>query len=139
MSAIKEALAKVKANTNPTTTPTPTLTSAHDLYTQYTSSRISTCLITPSGKRINFTNYEYYTQDLENISYLDREIDRGIRGITKGKQVTEADINPLTAQKRKHIEEFLASQTGRDFSSGKLSKEEAVTQSSIMSSKEVAN
>ena len=132
MSVAKEILAKMNS-------PTPAPTPAPSLYTQYTSSRIATCFITPGGKRINFTNYEYYTQDLENISYLDREIERGIRGIIKGKQVTAEDINPLSAQKRKHIEEFLASQAGRDFSSGKISSQEAAMKSSIMSSADVAN
>lgn len=85
-------------------------------YQQYSSSRISTCMIVPGGKRINFTNYEYYTKDPEIIAYLDKEIAAGMRVITKGKMVSQDDLNPAAALRRKTIEEFKASQEGRDFS-----------------------
>jgi hypothetical protein len=85
-------------------------------YQQYTSARISTCLITPTGKRINFTNYEYYTKDKEIITFLDEELENGCRAFVKGQLLSVDDINPAAAAKRKIIEDFKASQDGRDFS-----------------------
>lgn len=108
-----------------------------ELYTQYTSSRLATCFITEAGIRINFTNYEYYTKNPVVIEYLDSQIAQGQRTIAKGKQVKAEDINPMAAKKRKHIEEFLASQVGRDFSAGKITKEEAAMQASIMTTDDI--
>jgi len=106
---------KIKINL-PTEAPTEGQSKEKAEYQQYSSSRISTCMIAPSGKRINFTNYEYYTKDAEIIAFLDGEIDAGIRVITKGDLVTKSELSPAAALKRKHIEEFKASQEGRDFS-----------------------
>jgi len=107
-------------------------------YKQYTSSKISTCLFTPTGKRINFTNYEYYTKDPEIMEYLDYEIANGLIGFKAGKMVKAEDINPMAALKRRHIEEFLASQEGRDYSSGTLSAAELMKKSAMLSSSGVA-
>ena len=104
-------------------------------YQQYTASRVSTCLITPSGKRVNFTNYQYYTKDAEIIAYLDQEIKRGLIGFTKGKVLTVAELNPEAAKRREIIEEFKASQEGRDFGSTKPESE----RSTALSSDQVAN
>jgi hypothetical protein len=104
-----------------------------NIYQQYTCSRVSTCMITPLGKRANFTNYEYYTKDPDIIEYLDAEIEFGVRGIKKGALVAAEDINPMAALKRQHIEEFLASQEGRDYSSGTLSKAELARKAGMLS------
>ncbi len=108
-------------------------------YQQYTSSRISTCLITPTGKRINFTNYEYYTKDPEIIAYLDNLIKARVRGFTKGAVVTAEDINPMAALKRKHIQEFLDSQAGRKFDSLKENASGAGAGAGILPTTGVAN
>ena len=105
-----------------------------DLYQQYTSARVSTCLITQSGKRINFTNYQYSTKDPEIIAYLDREIANGLIGFTKGKRVTAEELNPEIAKKRKIIEEFKASQEGREFGNTK----DVADRSTALSSDQVA-
>lgn len=107
-------------------------------YQQYTSARIAASLITPEGKRINFTNYEYYTKDTDIMEYLNNQIAKGLKGFKRGKMVRASEINPMAALKRKHIEEFLASQAGRDFSSGTLSPEEVRKKSSILGSGGVA-
>ncbi len=106
-----------------------------DQYQQYTASRVSTCLITPSGKRINFTNYQLYTKDSEIIRYLDREIEAGTIGIIKGKILTTSELNPEAAKKREIIEEFKASQEGREFGNTKPTEE----RTSALSSSQVAN
>lgn len=85
-------------------------------YQQYSSARISTCLVTPSGIRINFTDYSYYTSNKEIIAYLDKTISDGSKAIKRGMLVSADEINPAMAAKRKIIEEFKASQAGRDFS-----------------------
>lgn len=106
-----------------------------ELYQQYASSRVSTCLITPTGKRINFTNYQYYTKDPEIMRYLDREIATGLKVITKGKKLTADELNPEAAKKREIIEEFKASQEGREFGDTK----DASDRTSALSSDQVAN
>ncbi len=85
-------------------------------YQQYSSARISTCMVTPGGIRINFTDYTYYTKNEEVMEYLDKAIDDGCKAITKGVRVSADEINPAAAAKRKIIEEFKKSQEGRDFS-----------------------
>lgn len=103
-------------------------------YQQYASTRVSVCLIAPGGKRINFANYEYYTKDPELIAFLDKEIAAGLRGFTKGKLVRAKDINPAAALKRKHIEEFLASQEGRDFTSAQADPAVVAKKAGVLSS-----
>ena len=85
-------------------------------YQQYQSARVSTCLVTPAGQRINFTNYNFYTKDADTIAYLDGAIEKGMRAISKGEKLSADEINPAAAAKRKIIEDFKASQEGRDFS-----------------------
>ncbi len=104
-------------------------------YQQYTSSRVATCLITQSGKRINFTNYQFYTKDSEIISYMDREIKAGLRGFRKGKKLTATELDPEAAKKREIIDEFKASQEGREFGDTKLASE----RTTALSSDHVAN
>jgi len=104
-------------------------------YQQYTASRVSTCLITPTGKRINFSNYQYYTKDPEIVAYLDTEISRGLIGFIKGKMLTAAELDPETAKKREIIDEFKASQEGREFGNTKDISE----RTTALSSDHVAN
>jgi len=104
-------------------------------YQQYTSSRISTCLITPTGKRINFSNYQYYTKDPEIVRYLDKEIAQGLRGFVKGKILTAAELDPEAAKKRKIIDEFKASQEGREFGNTK----DVAERTAALSTDHVAN
>jgi hypothetical protein len=88
---------------------------AEKIFQHYSSSRVSTCLVTTAGVRINFTNYEYYTKNPDIIEYLNEAIAVGLRGITKGEMVSKDELSPMAALKRKHIAEFLASQKGRDY------------------------
>ena len=105
------------------------------IYQQYTASKVSTCLVTPGGKRINFTNYQTYTKDPEIIAYLDAEIAGGLTNFTKGKLLTAEELNPEAAKKREIIEEFKASQEGREFGDTKA----VADRSSALSSDQVAN
>lgn len=104
-------------------------------YQQYTSARISTCLITNKGKRINFSSYQYYTKDSEIIRYLDKEIAAGLGGFVKGKLLTAAELDPEATKRRKIIEEFKASQEGREFGNTKPKAQ----RNSALSSDQVAN
>lgn len=98
----------------PVVTP-PVTKPSGDGFQQFSCVRQSTCLITPTGKRVNFTDYEYYTKDQEIIDYLKQQIEAGLRIIKVGAVVSAEDINPAAALKRKHIKEFLESQEGRDY------------------------
>ena len=104
-------------------------------YQQYTSSRNATCLITQSGKRINFTNYQYYTKDPDIIAYMDTELKNGLRGFRKGKKLTATELDPEAAKKREIIDEFKASQEGREFGNTKPKSE----RTTALSSDHVAN
>jgi hypothetical protein len=106
-------------------------------YQQFSCNRVACCVITPSGKRVNFTNYEHYTKDPEIVEFITEQIYLGARGFTKGAVVPAEDVNPQSAMKRKIIEEFLLSQKGRDFTSGSVTAEELLRSSSIMSSSQV--
>jgi len=117
----------------PVVAPDPVESAAE--YQQYTASRVSTCLITPTGKRINFSNYQYYTKDLEIITYLDKEIKTGLIGFIKGKMLTAAQLDPEAAKKREIIEEFKASQEGREFGNTK----DVAERTTALSSDHVAN
>lgn len=118
----KEALAKIKAGSSPAPTLTATDVSVPEQVTpkcgffqHYLCSRISNILITPKGTKITFTNYELFTDDPDVVHYLDTEIEAGLKIISRGRIVSKEDTQPMAALKRKHIEEFLASQQGRDF------------------------
>lgn len=69
-------------------------------FQEYTSARSSTRLITESGFRITFTNFQYLTQNEEAIAYLDEQIKLGLAGITKGKVLTTSDLNPMEALRK---------------------------------------
>ena len=124
---MSEALDALK---NKTTPPTE---EAKKEYQSYSSARISTSLVTPTGKRINFTNYAYYTNDEEIISFLNREIKLGCPAITKGDRLSADEINPAAAEKRRIIEEFKVSQEGRDFS-GEFAMEERIKRGKVSGS-----
>jgi hypothetical protein len=104
-------------------------------YQQYIAARVSTCLITTTGKRINFINYQYYTKDPEIVSFLDKEISQGLKGFTKGKVLTAEELNPEAAKKRAIIDDFKASQEGREFGDSKNKSERtiALTSSQVAS------
>lgn len=139
MSDPKVDLSAIKEKAASSATPAATAKDK-ELYQHFTSARISTCFITPGGKRVNFTNYEYYTKDPEIIAYLEKEIASNPRcGVTVGEKVAAEDINPMAALKRKHIQEFLESQKGRDFSAANVTEEEKQKRASIASSADVAN
>lgn len=136
-------LANLKDKTNPESSTPPVVPvvpdapakTNEDKYQQYNSSRVSACLITPTGKRINFTNYQYYTKDPEIVAYLDSQIQQGLSGFVKGNLLTAAELDPETAKRRKIIEEFKASQEGREFGDTKPKSERVIT----ITSDEVAN
>lgn len=72
-------------------------------FQQYKSAKPSIRLITEKGFRITFTNYTYLTQNEDAIAYLDRQIEAGLQGVTKGEVLTTSDLNPM-AKLRKELE-----------------------------------
>lgn len=79
-------------------------------FQHYASSRDSVKLITTKGKKITFVNFQYITCDKDCIEYLNDEIDRGLNMITKGKLMTAEEADPMASLKKRHIEEYLATQ-----------------------------
>lgn len=77
-------------------------------YQHYSSSRIAMRMITPTGKRITFTNFTFITADDEVIAYIDSEIAQGLREVKKGKRMTHAEADPMQALKRQIIKEYEA-------------------------------
>lgn len=79
-------------------------------FQRYTSARPSGKLITKAGKRIGFTNFEFFTKDQDIIDYLDEEIAGGLQGFVKGKLMTKSERDPMEVLRKKHFEEFKATQ-----------------------------
>ena len=105
-------------STLPTTSTTSTTSTApaekaapEASFQQYKSSRHSTRMITPAGKKIAFMNFQFITSDQECIDYLDAEIEAGIRTITKGEKLTTKEIDPMARLKAEIIAEHEAKKT----------------------------
>ncbi len=75
-------------------------------YQSYESARDSMQMITDTGKRIKFIGKQYITDDQDCIEYLNEQIKRGLKTITKGKLLTALESNPMEALKAAHFEEF---------------------------------
>ena len=78
------------------------------VFQQYKSARPAIRLVTPTGLRITFTNFQFLTQNEEFIAYLDLEISRGLQGITKGDVLTTSDLDPMQSMRKKVRAELLA-------------------------------
>ena len=79
-------------------------------FQHYTSSRQSMRMITEEGRKVTFVNYEYMTCEQAIIDYLDMEIGKGLKVITKGEMLTSKEADPMEALKTKHIKEYLAAE-----------------------------
>lgn len=117
-------------------------------FQHYTSSRQSMQMITCLGRKIVFVGYSYMTCEQEIIDYLDDEIKKGLKVVTKGKLLTSKEADPMEALKTKHREEFLAEQAQelKDIALGKTkdmgntkSKEQLANSLKPTSSKGVTN
>jgi hypothetical protein len=94
-------LAASKEGVDLTVASEDSVTSAEQEFQQYRCAKASTRLITTSGFRITFTNFQYLTQNAEAIDYLDSQIAcNGIQGITKGDVLTTSDLNPMEALRK---------------------------------------
>lgn len=81
------------------------------MWQQYKSARPSVRTITSSGKRICFTNYEYFTREKDVVEWLDSEISNyGLPGITKGELMSTSERDPMEKLKKQHIAEYLAAE-----------------------------
>lgn len=76
----------------------------------YSSSRVSMRMLTEKGTRITFANYKFITSDPESIAYLDAEIKNGLQSVTKGEELSTAELDPMHAVKKKAVEDYLAQQ-----------------------------
>lgn len=97
---------------NPTSPAKTEKTEEEKTFQVYTSSMKSHRIIRPDGKPLHFNDYKYVTDDEGDIEYLDEEIRKGFRYVTKGDKVTAAEANPVLALKeqwkREAIAEYLA-------------------------------
>ena len=87
---------------------TPTPKTEERKFQHYKSSRQAVKLISKTGRKIIFVNFQYLTCEKEIIEYLDEEIELGLNVITKGELLTSAEADPMASLKRKHIAEYLA-------------------------------
>ncbi len=79
-------------------------------YSTYNSSRVSTQMITLTGRKIRFSKFLFITKDKDLIEYLDTEIALGCRDVTKGAMVASDNRDPMVALRAKHFEEFKEAQ-----------------------------
>lgn len=77
-------------------------------FQHYKSSRQAMKMISKTGRKIIFVNYQYMTCEKDIIEYLNEEIELGLNVITKGELLTSEEADPMAALKRKHIAEYLA-------------------------------
>ena len=77
-------------------------------FQQYKSARPAVRLVTYSGLRLTFTNFQFLTQSEEAIDYLDSEIARGLQGISKGDVLTTSDLDPMQSMRKQVRAELLA-------------------------------
>ena len=109
--------------TKPTESTAPTAPASapkeEAIYSSYTSSRQAVKTITPAGKKIQFIDFKYITDDEDCIAYLDQCIKDKVPGITKGSNVASYSLDPMAGLRRKFFKEFkeaeAAEQELRDF------------------------
>lgn len=71
------------------------------LYQTYRSGLENQKIIMPSGRTLRITGHKYITANQEEIDFLDEEIRLGFPGLKKGEPVTETDLDPMTALRKK--------------------------------------
>lgn len=85
-----------------------TATKEQKVYQVYKSSLQSHTIIMPKGKQLRIFNYQYITDNEEEIEYLDYEISQGFIYLEKMDKVTSEDLDPMAALKRKIIADYEA-------------------------------
>jgi len=75
-------------------------------FQHYASSRRSMRMITEEGKAVIFINFKFITDDEDTIAYLDEEIRKGLRDVTKGELLTSEEADPMAGIKKAAIEEY---------------------------------
>ena len=106
-------------------------------YQQYTSSRSSMKMITKKGVPITFINYQYITDNKECIEYLNAEIAAGLNLVEKGDLVSSEEADPMSALKKRHIEEYLAEQAIEAEKSTKLAELAEKSSTGVLTSRQV--
>ena len=79
-------------------------------YQHYQCATQSNKMLTTTGKKIEFVNFQFITCDPDCIEYLNDEINRGLRNVTKGKLMTREEANPMSALKAEWKKEWEAEQ-----------------------------
>lgn len=83
------------------------------LFHVFYSSKLSSNMITTTGRYIVFVNGRYVTNSEEEINYLKTEIALGnpFLSVVEGKEIMSAeDLDPMAALKKQHIAEYLEEQ-----------------------------
>ncbi len=70
-------------------------------YQTYRSGLENQRIIMRSGKVIRVTGHKYITDNKEEIAFLDEEITLGFPGLRKGEPVTETDLDPMAALRKR--------------------------------------
>lgn len=124
MDKLNAAKAAAATSHEPPTSPSPEKSEeAEKTYQHYSCSRVAMRMITPKGKRINFVNNTFITDDESIISYLDSQIKEGLNSISKGKRMSHDEADPMSAFKRNIIKEYLAEEEKRRQAAGELVKD----------------
>ncbi len=92
-------------------------------YNQYFSTRPRISITMPDSRRISFIGSQYVTDNPDEIAFLDEQIRANHQMIYVKKdhlQVTQEQLDPLAAVKKRAVEEYLKQQAeqqnpGRDF------------------------
>ena len=140
----------VKEPAKPVAVAAPASKPVEKKYQHYASSRVSTRMLTKTGREIKFVNYQFITDDKDLIEYLNGEIDAGLKAITKGELLTHAESNPmeiLKAALKKELEaeieiriraEIEAELKGKEVELPDMGKTEGATTINPTTSKDVA-
>ena len=115
-----------------------------NMYQHYACARQSMKMITHGGKKIIFTGYKLITRDQDVIAYLDDEIRKGIRVVTKGELLSTEDSDPMASYRKQVIAEYEAKQAAEKMAAAvgdlpEVGTTEGATSLSPASSKNVAN
>jgi len=93
------------ANNTPNSTPAAEPVQEFQLYT---AARESFRTITDKGRLIVISNFKFITNNADEIAYLDAQIEAGFNLLAKGVTITAEDADPMSALRKKIIEEHEA-------------------------------
>jgi len=94
------------AETTETAEETVAETTEEKRFQHYKCDRKSMQMRTHIGTLIAFVDHTFITDNEEVIDYLDSEISKGLRGVTKGELLTAKEADPMQRLREKFYKEF---------------------------------